>query len=621
MTIKIKSILFFVALITTASAFAQLEVKPLERNNINYTATKSSSSLLNKKKADESLILPFFEDFLYGSGYPDTNKWLDNYVYVNNDFGINPPSYGVATFDHLNANGNPWFPFTQFSTGPADSLTSRLINLKDSGGVAYRIADSLYFSFFYQSKGLGDLSKTSDSLFLEFKNKFGAWVVVWRSSGGGMGSFKQVLIPLLDDAFLHENFQFRFCAYTQQWGNNNQFHLDYIYLNKNRKYNQMAFDDYAVSSPPTSLLKVYSNMPYNHFLKSPNTYTADSIYFNVSNLSSNILNIEVKHKEISNGNTIIETNPVTNAANVAAFGFSTRRFAGIDLKGLSGKKITIDRIYELREPSVLNPYRENDKIELKHTFDNYYSYDDGTAEAGFGFNDLLKGEGSIAIKYNLAMADTLRAIDVFFNQSIKDVSRVSFTLNVWTDLNSAPVHQFVNSFATYTGSINGFYQFVLDSAIVLPAGDVYVGWQQSGNYNLNVGLDRNNGYIANKAGANKDVFYKVGDGDWLQNSDGSINGSPMMRLVVGETIAPIVSIPKTEVVISKIYPNPFNNQLFIEHKGDFTFQVLSLAGQTITNGIGHESVELDMVNVPKGIYFIVITNQTGTTSFNRIIKQ
>jgi hypothetical protein len=618
---ELKLISTVLALFFATSAVAQLEVKPLERNNLTYSNQLSVASQLNKKKAGETLILPFFEDFLYGPGYPDTNKWLDNQVYVNNDFGLNPPSYGVATFDQLDANGNPWYPFSQFATGPADTLTSHFINLKDSGGVAYNIADSIYFSFFYQSKGLGDLSKTADSLFLQFKNNFGTWTTVWRAAGGGMGSFKQVLIPFLTDAYLHDDFQFRFTAYTHQWGNNNQFHVDYIFLNKNRRYDQVSFDDYAVSTPPTSLLKVYSNMPYDHFLKSPNSYTADSIYFNVSNLSSNILNIEVKHKESSGGNTIIETNPVTNAANVAAFGFSTRRFAGVDLKGLVGKKVTIERAYELREPSVLNPYRDNDKIQLEHTFDNYYSYDDGTAEAGFGFNDLLKGDGSIAVKYNLAKSDTLRAISVFFNQSVKDVSRVNFTLNVWTNLISEPVYQFVNAYPFYSGKINGFYDFMLDSILVLPAGEVFVGWQQTGNYNLNIGLDRNNGYIANKAGTNKDVYYQVGEGDWLQNSDGSINGSPMMRLVVGETIAPVVGINQPNTIKTAVYPNPCYDRINIEHKGDFDYQVADMKGAVLLNGTGKETVELELSSLLKGIYFVVLTDKFGNTTHNKIIKQ
>jgi hypothetical protein len=618
---KLKSIATIFALFFTTTALAQLEVKPLERNSLNYSNHNKESSQLNKKKAGQTLILPFFEDFLYGPGYPDTNNWVDNQVYINNDFGLNPPSYGVATFDHLNANGNPWYPFSQFATGPADTLTSQFINLKDSGGVAYRIADSIYLSFFYQSKGLGDLSKTADSLFLQFKNRFGTWTTVWRTAGGGMGSFKQVLIPLVEDVYLHESFQFRFTAYTHQWGNNNQFHLDYIFLNKNRRFNQLGFDDYAVCTPPTSLLKVYSNMPYDHFLKSPNDYTADSIYFNVSNLSANVLNIEVKHKETSGGSTLIETNPVTNAANVPAFGFSTRRFVGIDLKGLVGKKVTIERSYELREPSVLNPYRDNDKIELKHTFDNYYSYDDGTAEAGFGFNDLLKGDGSIAVKYNLAKSDTLRAISVFFNQSVKDVSRVNFTLNVWTKLTLDPVYQFVNSYATYTGKINGFYDFILDSTIVLPAGEVYVGWQQTGNYNLNVGLDRNNGYIANKGGTNKEVYYKVGDGDWSQNNDGSINGSPMMRLVVGETIAPVVGINQPNTIKTAVYPNPCNNRISIEHKGDFSYQLSDLKGTIIANGVGSESIEINTTDLLHGIYFVIVKDKSGSTAYSKLIKQ
>jgi hypothetical protein len=79
---ELKLISTVLALFFATSAVAQLEVKPLERNNLTYSNQLSVASQLNKKKAGETLILPFFEDFLYGPGYPDTNKWLDNQVWI-----------------------------------------------------------------------------------------------------------------------------------------------------------------------------------------------------------------------------------------------------------------------------------------------------------------------------------------------------------------------------------------------------------------------------------------------------------------------------------------------------------------------------------------------------------
>lgn len=605
------------SVLISLQAWSQLAVKPLERG----AAPDNFQPVIKfKKNQSDTLNLPFFEDFLYGPSLPNSEKWQDRHVFVNNDFALLPPSYGVATLDPLDGNGNPWFSFSTFGSGPGDTLTSLPINLKDSGGVAFQIKDSIYLSFFYQSKGLGDLSKSQDSLFLQFKNQFGNWITVWRAPGGNMTSFKQVIIPVLSEAYLHPSFQFRYTIYTYLWGNNNQFHVDYIDLRKNRRMSQ-SYDDYAVSSPPTSLLKDYSAMPYSHFLVNPAAYTADSIFFGVSNLTSGVLNIEVKHKETFQGSTLIETNPVTNAANVPANGFAERRFPGFPLTGLSGEKVVIERTYELREPSVLNPYRNNDKIQTQFVFDNFYAYDDGTAEAGFGFNDLLKGEGSIAMSYDIAKSDTLRAIGVFFNQSVKDVSRNFVNLAVWDDLNEVPLHMFTNVSPVYTDSINGFHVFVLDTPVIVSAGKLYVGWQQTGNFNLNVGLDRNYGYVAKKSGANTNIFYKIGEGNWIQNTDASINGAPMMRVFVGKSFNPVANIPAYTKQSIKAYPNPFSNELHLELNGKFNYTLLDAKAGILLKGEFENELFLDNLSLNPGIYWIVCQRTDGVVFSQKLIKR
>jgi hypothetical protein len=599
--------------------WAQLTIKPLERGGHQHKTSNLPSKQYKKGKPD-TLNLPFFDDFLYGPAFPDTARWREKQAFVNNDFALLPPSYGVVTLDPMDGEGNPWFPFSVFGSGPGDTLSSQPINLQDSGGVAYQIKDSIYLSFFYQSKGLADFSKNLDSLFLQFKNQFGNWITVWRAPGGNMTAFKQVMIPVLSAAHLHNSFQFRFTTYTYLWGNNNHFHLDYIDLRKNRRFNQTFYDDYAVSSPPTSLLKDYSAMPYQHFLTNPAANTADSIFFRVSNLTAGVLNIEVKHKETFQGNTLIETNPVTNAANVAAMGFAERRFQGFPLTGLSGDKVVIKRVYELREPSVLNPYRDNDRIETDFIFDNYYAYDDGTAEAGFGFNDLLKGEGSIAVKYEIAKSDTLRALGVFFNQSVKDVSRSFVNLSIWNDLNTVPLHMFTNVTPVYTDSINGFHIFVLDTPVIVSPGNLYVGWEQTGNFNLNIGLDRNYGYVAKKSGANPNIFYRVGEGNWIQNTDATINGAPMMRIYLGKPFNPAAGLDRTEINFARMYPNPFSNQLNIEMTGTFEYRLMDMNGRILLSGQGQDQVHLENLSLNPGVYWMICRNSNSNTVTQKLIS-
>ncbi len=594
---------------------AQLELKPLIRA---HHVLKPTDQKLYKKAETDTLNLPFFDDFVYPGPSPDTSKWEGNQVFVNKDFGLNPPSFGVATFDQLDPYGNPWFPFSTFGTGPGDTLTSRHINLKDSAGVPYKLSDSIGLSFFYQSKGLGDLSKDKDTIYLQFKNAVGNWITLWKAAGREMKNFSYVYVPVDQASYLHPGFQFRFHSYTFLWGNNNHFHLDYVMLNKNRKSLENSFDDYAVVSPPTSLLRNYSAMPYAHFSQNPVLHAADSIFFTVGNLSSGILNIEVKHKETHNGNTLIETNYVNNAANVPALGNAIRRFPNFNFSGLTGEKVVIDRVYEMRQPSILNVYKDNDKLSYPFVFDNYYAYDDGTAEAGFGFNDLISEEGSIAVKFDLAKSDTLRAFGVFFNQSVTDVSRVLINLGIWQDLNQTPVYYISNVSPAYTDSLNGYQIYVLDTPVVLAQGAVYAGWEQSGNFNLNVGLDKNNGYISKKSGANTNIYYRIAAGSWVQNTDPSIDGSPMIRLYVGKPYNPVAGISKPDFRLN-LYPNPSDDFIQVNLKGEF--EIYNYLGQKVQDGHCNELEPIDTKMLQNGHYLIKIKTPENGVYIYKFIHQ
>ncbi|MCF8368020.1 MAG: T9SS type A sorting domain-containing protein [Bacteroidales bacterium] len=121
----------------------------------------------------EPLLLPFYDDFTTITIYPDTSRWLDNEAFINSTFGYFPVNYGVATLDAIDANGNVYPEATPY-TFLADRFTSKPIRLDaifDDNGDSIRpitLADSVYFSFYYQPQGYGDIPLAHDSLVLEF---------------------------------------------------------------------------------------------------------------------------------------------------------------------------------------------------------------------------------------------------------------------------------------------------------------------------------------------------------------------------------------------------------------------------------------------------------------------
>ncbi|PHX91746.1 MAG: hypothetical protein CK532_06770, partial [Flavobacteriales bacterium] len=121
---QLKSIVITLAFSMSYSMFAQpfIRLQPFAKRQIK-TLEKNTENEISFKITD-TLNLPFFEDFSNTSGYPDAKRWLDNLVWVNNTFPKKAPNFGVATFDHLNAHGNPYQTLDKREMVFADSLSS-----------------------------------------------------------------------------------------------------------------------------------------------------------------------------------------------------------------------------------------------------------------------------------------------------------------------------------------------------------------------------------------------------------------------------------------------------------------------------------------------------------------
>ena len=76
------------------------------------------------------------------------------------------------------------------------------------------------------------------------------------------------------------------------------------------------------------------------------------------------------------------------------------------------------------------------------------------------------------------------------------------------------------------------------------------------------------------------------------------------------------STPSTGSGTLVVYPNPANNMLFVEtvctpSLPDQTYRITNLMGQTILQGnISAENQQIDIANLPEGMYFISVDAQT-----------
>jgi hypothetical protein len=82
--------------------------------------------------------------------------------------------------------------------------------------------------------------------------------------------------------------------------------------------------------------------------------------------------------------------------------------------------------------------KENDTIIYYQVFGNYFAFDDGTAESGYGINGLGSRNAMVAYRFSSVMPDTLRAVQICFNDSYGNSNQRAFNLMVWADNNGVP---------------------------------------------------------------------------------------------------------------------------------------------------------------------------------------
>jgi hypothetical protein len=73
-----------------------------------------------------------------------------------------------------------------------------------------------------------------------------------------------------------------------------------------------------------------------------------------------------------------------------------------------------------------------------------------------------------------------------------------------------------------------------------------------------------------------------------------------------------------------IYPNPFTSDVYIDCStlsgGQVTIVVSNVAGQQLIERSISNTEQVDLSSLPKGMYFVNVTSDTGTTTL-KVIKR
>jgi len=561
----------------------------------------------------KKLQIPFIDDFSTTTVYPDEKKWKEQLVFVNNRFPIRPPSLNVATFDGLNRVGAPH----GFGRGYCDTLTSWPIKLD---GLTQ--ADSVYLSFFIQPKGLGVIPDRGDtlSLFVRYTDaSTDSFRLLWRAAPQGLptNTFTQVRILLPND-LLHDDFQLRFINKGSKTGNLNHWHLDYVYLNKGRNAND-AITDIAIQETPSPLLFTYSSLPYAHFKNASNTLTRDTQYFSVRNNSNLGYAIDYGREifdhqwnRIDSFGTVISVFPA-QTEQIAAI----KKNINLNLP-TTDDSVTISSRFYTRLGTTFDNIRSNDTVWTRNLFDNYYAYDDGTAEAGYA---LLKDIGKVALRYQFVRPDSLYGIAVHFNRGVQDVSSFTFNFMIWKQI--APTEELLLSVpgkAVYYNARNGFYYIKFEQPIWVE-NEVFIGWQQTQIFPLNVGFDLN--YKVNDDYVpSPNLFYNIG-GIWQPTE---LWGALMMRAIVGKwkDPAPVgLNKPQVHSMDVQVYPNPTQGKLYLS--GDDVNAIQQITLYDLSGRLLHQQrlqeKEITLPEQLNGLYLFELTHNNGSRKIIKLLIQ
>ena len=563
----------------------------------------------NLKVTDvDTLRLPFFDDFSRKGSLPDQNIWTDQYVYINNSYPINPITIGVATFDILYSdgtlNGDSKDPF------PSDFLTSKPINLEYPG------RNDIYLSFFYQPQGMGDNPEKGDSLLVEFFAPGSQeWATVWSDTGSQAEDFKQVFIPVRDERYLKKGFRFRFKNYaslpkSQSFPSKNSnvdhWNIDYVYLDTARRANITAVNDVAMTSSLGSMMKEYEAIPWSHFKRAFRTHIQPQmpiIYRNNDTTARNVTRIleitdltEYQTEKFSEG-----------AVNIAAGEQDTCMFT-YTFPFVFYEADSV--LFEVRSYLVTDEldYKWNDTVQRYHEFYNYYAYDDGSAENGYG----LRGEGTInarvAYRFRSFEEDSLRGVKMYFNRVLDDVGSDYFILAIWahdpvTNLPGRLRYSQLGAKPLFGDELNDYIIYEFDSVLAVKE-TFYVGWIKTTEDMLNVGFDMN---IDNR----HNIFYNLGQ-EWVNTS---FHGSLMIRPLLGKEIVYPATLPSITEDQLRLYPNPASDHIRIEpaellsEKG-YTARIFDMQGRLVKE-TGRFEYGIELGELPPGIYLLSLRSRSG----------
>jgi hypothetical protein len=614
---------FLAFLILAGSKLAAQSLQGLQENPVIKKYLTEKPNALKSAAAEPTLSLPFFEDFSIVSVFPDPEKWADQSVFINSSFALDPMSIGVATFDGIDENGTVYAISNQPT--PSDQLTTYSFDLSPYANSD----DAVRLSFFYQCGGKGEVPELSDSLILDFFSPVSQqWELTWFATRNTASEFQQVII-IVDTLYYHNGFRFRFRNYTSispddvsggegALSNADCWNIDYIQMNTAPISEHLSIHDVALIDLPRNLMDFYESIPWLHLDEAQNI-TRNNLNFVIRNLAKNDTFSVVRDYYLHDLNTGYIESYVGYLEKVDPDTIIWRPdwfYAPFTYNSTSDEGLL--EVVGYLDTSA-DQFKQNDTVKTILHFKDYYAYDDGTPEYGFGISGPSMSGALLAMRFRVYKPDTLRAIDMAFNNTRNNVTAdQEFQFCVWKDGGGKPGELLFLSDDYYhpdTLYMPGFKRYPLETEedLIITDTTIYIGWKQRTEDFLNVGYDVNRDNLPR-------TFVNV-SGTWFNPGGSIIPGTIMMRAVFGgkDVITGKPEIPAdTDDII--LYPNPVSGMLTIQSEKNLIRQIsiFDISGRLLIQENGNRN-NIDVSQLSPGIYQVVMTTGVGHFINRKII--
>ena len=666
-----------------------------------------------RREAAPARFLPFFDDFSHSNLYPDSTKWTDRNVMVNDGFPLCPPNRNGATFDVLDESGRV-YSYAISNAFVAEHLTSvriRLDSIMEPEPRALTPADSIYLSFWYQPQGNGNPPEAQDSLvlqfgtttehqeflFLDYQNVSIAdiffemqvdtlfpgdtvwsmtgcqpglfaivtdtltpatqgemaipcdsvfttvadttWYHIWSVPGQTLESFmagndgkhfKQVMIPITDLRFFRNDFYIQFYNYASivnsslpaNRSNEDNWNIDFVYLDINRSANDRDYPMLAFSGRRPTFFNRYQAIPFRQYRVNSSVSIRENLELDIANLDGidHEATYYYKVQQIG-GSQYYERHldPVTIHPYRENGYLSCPEYGESPACPYVGELFALDMWHDSVSYQISHYVYDStatppltDSMIYRLGMYNYFAYDDGIPELGFG---VRPAGGKFAVRFDLTDYDTIQGVQLLFNHTLNDANNKYFDIVVWKDENGKPgqeIYRLPNQRPQWQEQPYRFTYYEFDRTVT-SASTFYIGIEQRSDDLINIGFDASID--------NMEYNFINYNGSWQQSSK---HGSLMIRPVVGASyyIGLEENGPSTGSGIAvAIYPNPVRNTLHLEGAIDGAqVCIFDLTGRKVFQGDYQKEISVDRLN--NGLYFLnVITNEGQVINQKFIIEK